>query len=39
LGFLVNDEAIPKPVELSAEAVQGSENLAHDPAKSLLTIV
>jgi hypothetical protein len=39
LGFLVNHEVIPKPVQSSAEALQGSENLAHDPAKSLLAIV
>ncbi|MHC2773275.1 hypothetical protein [Bradyrhizobium liaoningense] len=45
MDFLVNHEVIPKPVELSAEALQGSESLAHDPAivahdrlKSLLTI-
>ncbi|GMO88859.1 hypothetical protein BwSH17_75240 [Bradyrhizobium ottawaense] len=39
MDFLVNHEVIPKPVELSAEALQGSESLAHDRAKSLLTIV
>ncbi|WP_408581468.1 WGR domain-containing protein [Bradyrhizobium barranii] len=33
MDFLVNHEVIPKPVELSAEALQGSESLAHDPAK------
>lgn len=35
----INDEAIPKPIELSAEAVRGFENLAHHPGESLLTIV